>query len=186
MNISSEQLKRLIYELSKNSSQAALKDIYVVFFPKLFRLAIYYVRVEAVAEEIVSDTFLSVWNQRKKLLEIHNFNAYLYQIIRNIAIDHLRSQKNTTENIDTGNVHQYFNPAENPESELISLELMSRLNQAIEQLPERSKLVFKLIREENLKYKEVATMLNIAVKTVEAHMALAVKRLRESLKDGVK
>lgn len=185
MNIPSEKLKQLIVELSKNSSQDALKDIYVAFYPKLFHLAIYYVKVDTIAEEVVSDTFLSVWNQRTKLLEIHNFNAYLYQITRNIAINHFREQ-NILENIESANIHKYFNPVETPESELISAELMARLIQAIEDLPERSKLVFKLIREENLKYKEVAIILNIAVKTVEAHMALAIKRIRENLKDIIK
>ena len=186
MNISSEKLKQLIYELSKNNSQDALKNIYIAFYPKLFRLAIYYVKVKALAEEIVSDTFLSIWEQRSQLLEVHDFNAYVYQIAKNTSITYLRKQTNPKENIDSADVNALFNPTETPESELISAELMSHLNQAVEKLPERCKLVFKLIREENLRYKEVASMLNISIKTTEAHMALAVKKLREALKNNIK
>ncbi|MDR1517684.1 MAG: RNA polymerase sigma-70 factor [Dysgonamonadaceae bacterium] len=186
MEISSERLKQLIYELSKNNSQDALKQIYLTFYPKLFRLAIYYVRVKATAEEIVSDTFFSIWQQRSQLLEIHDFNAFVYQITRNISISYLRKQTSSNKNIDSADVDIFFNSAETPESELISAELMRNLNQAIEKLPEKCKLVFKLIREENLKYKEVASMLNISIKTVEAHISMAVLKLRDILKNDLK
>ena len=68
-----------------------------------------------------------------------------------------------------------------PEDDLISKERINRLNKAIDSLPNKCKIAFKLVREDKLKYKEVAAILDISVKTVEAHLASAIKKLRESL-----
>lgn len=178
MNISSEKLKQAIHEMSKNDSQEALKELYLSFYSKLFSLALYYVKTKMSAEEIVSDTFQAVWEQRAKLPEIYNFNAYVCQMVRNISISYLRKQIGKSEEIDNIDTLPIFRTDETPESKLISVEMMDKLNNAIDNLPDRCKLVFKLIREENLKYKEVASILNISLKTTEAHMALAIKRLR--------
>lgn len=182
MDTSLEKLKQQVYEMSVNNSQEALKSLYLAYYSKLFKLAVYYVKSESLAEEIVSDTFMSVWEQRSQLLEVHNFSGYIYQIVRNISINYLRKEAKLPEYLEAINTFPHFSTEENPESKLISSELMSKLNEAIENLPDRCKLVFKLIREENLKYKEVAVLLNISVKTAEAHMALAIKRLRDVLR----
>ena len=70
-----------------------------------------------------------------------------------------------------------------PEEELISQEGIHRLNLAIDSLPAKCKMAFKLVREDKLKYKEVAAILDISVKTLEAHLANAVRKLRETLAD---
>ena len=181
MNISSERLKEQIYEMAVNDSHDALKCIYMAYYSKLLNLAIYYVKSKPAAEEIVSDTFQAVWEQRAKLLEIHNFNAYICQIAKNISINYIRKNSGKTMYIDNIDVHTYSDANENPETKMISSELMEKLNQCIESLPDRCKLVFKLIREENLKYKDVAQMLNVSTKTIEAHMSLAIKKLRSTI-----
>ncbi len=68
-----------------------------------------------------------------------------------------------------------------PEEELISQEGIHRLNLAIDSLPAKCKMAFKLVREDKLKYKEVAAILDISVKTLEAHLANAVRKLRKHL-----
>ena len=70
-----------------------------------------------------------------------------------------------------------------PEEELISQEGIHRLNLAIDSLPAKCKMAFKLVREDKLKYKEVAAILDISVKTLEAHLTNAVRKLRETLAD---
>lgn len=68
-----------------------------------------------------------------------------------------------------------------PEDDLISKERINQLNKAIDALPAKCKMAFKLVREDKLKYKEVAEILDISIKTLEAHLANAVKKLRDSL-----
>jgi RNA polymerase sigma-70 factor (ECF subfamily) len=60
---------------------------------------------------------------------------------------------------------------------MITAEMMTRMRQAIDSLPPRCKIIFKLIREDGLKYKEVAEILNISVNTIDVQMAIAVKKI---------
>ncbi|SES68142.1 RNA polymerase sigma-70 factor [Prevotella sp. kh1p2] len=181
MLISAEKLKLLIHEMSFNASEDALKEIYIAYYSKLFDLAYYYVRSRQLAEEIVQNSFMSLWERRKGLQEVHNFDSYVYGMVRNISVSALRRQPrhegSDIESMSSGTLKT----TDTPESLYLSMELMDRLYAAINQLPERCRLVFKLVREENLKYKEVAAMLNISIKTVEAHMALAIKKMREAI-----
>ena len=64
---------------------------------------------------------------------------------------------------------------------MITAEMMDRMHQAIESLPPRCKMIFKLIREDGLKYKEVGDILNISVNTIDAQMAIAVKKICTAL-----
>ncbi len=185
MNMSSEKLKEMIHKVSVDDSQDAFKEIYLSFYSKLLHLAIYYVKSEEVAEEIVLDVFGEVWEKRARLAEIYNFNAYICQMVRNVSVNYIRKQLDSPRTLDGLDEHSVFSVGETPESDLISMELMNKLNDTIETLPDRCKLVFKLIREENLKYKEVAAMLNISLKTTEAHMTLAVKRLRKVIEQNL-
>jgi RNA polymerase sigma-70 factor (ECF subfamily) len=133
------------------------------------------------AEEIISDTFLIVWENRKSLPDIGNFDSYIYSVARNRAVSLYRMQHMKKVDLDEDEIDLFFQADTTPEEELIAKEDVERLNRAINSLPNKCKLVFKLVREERLKYKEVASILEISVKTVEAHLATAVKKLRETL-----
>jgi RNA polymerase sigma-70 factor (ECF subfamily) len=70
----------------------------------------------------------------------------------------------------------------NPEKLMVTQEFQKKINEAIESLPPRCKLVFKLVREDGLKYAEVANILNLSIKTVDNQMVMAVSKIRESMK----
>ncbi|HEX6914237.1 MAG TPA: sigma-70 family RNA polymerase sigma factor, partial [Chitinophagaceae bacterium] len=70
---------------------------------------------------------------------------------------------------------------ETPYDVLVTREMSGRMQQAIESLPPRCKMIFKLVREDGLQYKEVAGILNISVKTIDAQMAIAVKKICSAL-----
>jgi RNA polymerase sigma-70 factor (ECF subfamily) len=76
----------------------------------------------------------------------------------------------------------YFRTDTTPEDDMISKELTKTLDDAINSLPNQCKIAFKLIREDNMKYKDAADLLNISVKTLEAHITKAIKELRLALK----
>lgn len=181
MQLSPEKINQLVCELSVNNSQEALEALYLNYYSKLNVFILHYVKDSQITEEIISDTFLSIWEKREKLSLIYNFNAYVYGIARNISISYIRKELVKNKTIDFSSIETYMQGTDNPENELIESELTYRLNNAIESLPDKCKFVFKLIREENLKYKEVAEIMEISVKTIEAHMSLAIKRLRKTL-----
>lgn len=185
MKTHKENIDDIIHELSVYSSQSALKTLYVTYFNQLIKFVILYVDSTVVAEEIVSDVFLAVWNNRKTLTNISNFNSYVYKIAKYKSIDYLRSRR--TEQIELGEIpiDAFTRTVTTPENDLISKENIIQLNEAIDKLPVKYKLAFKLVREDKMKYKEVASILNVSIKTIEAYITHSVKTLREVLKQNM-
>lgn len=176
----SDNILLWIREIAQSDSQAAFKSVYIAYYQRLMRFVIPYVSTPQEAEEIVSDAFLSLWENRKSLLEITNFDAYLYTIARNKAISYLRTLHAEDFGMEES-FDSFLYTETTPEEELISKESIERLNAAINSLPTKCKIAFQLVREEKMKYKDVGQILNISVKTVEAHITTAVRKLRECL-----
>ena len=154
--------------------EMALSDsLYMAYFGPLMRFTGMYVSSPAEAEEIVSDTFLAIWDNRKQLPGISNFDSYIYTVARHKAISYYRKQHMEQVSLDEISIDLFTSTETTPEEELISQEGIHRLNLAIDSLPAKCKL----------KYKEVAAILDISVKTLEAHLANAVRKLRETLAD---
>lgn len=149
---------------------------------------LYYVRCfmrsKEEAEEIVSDVFFEVWQNRDKLEEIRNVKAWLLTITHNKAISYLRKKDSSSTSVTWDEVGEYTIPydLQTPDEELISREEMSRINSIINNLPPRCKQVFVLAKIEKLPYKEIAELLSISVKTINIHVAKALELISESLK----
>lgn len=167
--------------MALTDSQTALKSLYLAYFQRLMRFTKLYVSSSVEAEEIVSDTFLAVWNNRKSLLKVSNFDSYIYSIARHKAISYYRSIHIEQIELNEIPLDLFTQTDTTPEDDLISKERINQLNKAIDALPAKCKMAFKLVREDKLKYKEVAEILDISIKTLEAHLANAVKKLRDSL-----
>lgn len=140
-----------------------------------------YISSEVETEEIVSDTLLAVWNNRHTLSDIANFDSYIYAIARNKVINYYRVKRIEKVELEENIIDLFIHTDTTPEEELISKEDIERLNAAVNSLPNKCKMAFKLVREDKLKYKEVAIILDISIKTLEAHLTTAVRKLRETL-----
>ena len=133
------------------------------------------------AGEIVSDVFIRIWNKRQSLPGIENLHLYLYISTKNQAINYLTRQ----------NREKTFSPDEvvvelrsiyyDPEQLLITAEMLRLLQHAISQLPPRCQLIFKLVKEDGLKYKEVAELIGVSIKTVENQMTIALRKIDQSI-----
>jgi len=170
-----------VCEIAGSDSQKAFQSLYMYYFDRLLRFGSLHVISHSEAEEIVSDTFLAVWNNRKSLLDISNFDAYIYSIMRNKIITHLRSNVHNIVSIDDLQVDFFASTETTPEEDYITQEQVEMLNKAINSLPHKCKMAFKLVREDKMKYKDVAAILEISVKTLEAHLTTATQKLREAL-----
>ncbi len=166
--------------MAEDNSQAALWELHEVFFTPLHRLIYSIVEKKEVAEELTSDVFIQLWQGRHRLGVVENPEVYLFISARNRAFTHLRAQKKMGQEI-SGLPDFDLILERNPEDILISSEMISRINVAISELPARCKLIFMLVKENGLKYREVAEILDISVKTVEAQMSIAFKKLSSSI-----
>lgn len=174
--ISDQELVRLI----KREDQIAFTELYNRYWEKLFSVAFHRIGNQHDAEEIVQDVFYSIWKRRLTLELQYQISTYLsmavkYQIINRMAKEHVR--KKHIENAPvTGEVG-----VNSTDLWLSEKELMFRLEQCVSKLPKRCRLVFELRRNQEKSNREIARKLNIAEKTVEAHMTKALMTLRDSL-----
>lgn len=153
----------------------AFKALYDCFCAPLLQLALAIAHNREMAEEIVADVFIAVWKKKKDLQQVSNLKWYLYAATRNIALNYLRKYAHKkTLHLDEAYLPGY---EINPEAQLISNEMVRHINMAISELPPQCRIIFKLVKEDGLKYREVAVLLNISIKTVENQVGIALKKL---------
>jgi RNA polymerase sigma-70 factor (family 1) len=134
------------------------------------------------AEEMVQNTYLTLWEKRENI-DIHtSVKSYLYKAVYNNCMNWMKHYKVRLEHSEDSK-YQTESFVDDPSQQLLSEELERQINIAINDMPNQCRTVFKLSRFENLTYSEIAEQLNLSVKTVENHMAKALKLLREKLKD---
>ena len=158
------------------------------YYPALCRIAYGYIRNRAINEEIVSEVFVKLWNNRDHIRVRTSIKDYLYKSTQNSCIDYLRSNQRraaSTVNLDhMETIHTTLADLdENPLDYIIHLETEKRILEAIEQLPERYRLTFKLNRMDELSYDEVAAAMGITRNTVKSNLRDALLLLKEKLKD---
>lgn len=166
-----------LQKISLENDERAFKMLYCYYFAKLFRFSIAIVHTKESAEEIVNDVFMNLWERRGRLHKIENPQVYLYVAVKNLSVAYLNKAQ-LRETVDISIVsNEYMKFTLDPEQMMITAEMRKKVEHEIEQLPPRCRLIFKLIKEDGLKYKEAAAILNLSVKTVEAQMAIAMKKL---------
>jgi RNA polymerase sigma-70 factor (ECF subfamily) len=152
-----------------------------MYADRVMRYILMYVRSQEAAEELTSDVFFTLWERKKMLPQIDNPDAWIYKIAKYKALNYLRDNKLDFVELDQIPLQLFACTETSPEDELISKESIERINQAIEQLPSRTKLAFKLVREDGMKYKDAAEHLGISVKTLEARLTVAMKTITRVL-----
>ncbi|MCM0716478.1 MULTISPECIES: RNA polymerase sigma factor [Parabacteroides] len=170
-------IQAILEDLATKSSEPAFKSLYFSYSDRIMRYLVMYVKSSQIAEELVSDVFFALWENRKQLVEITNFDAYIYRIAKFRVLKYLRDNKTLTVDLDEVPIELFAFTETTPEDDYISRELIDTLNEAIEQLPTKSKLAFKLVREDGMKYKDAAEHLGISVKTLEAQLTYAMKKI---------
>jgi RNA polymerase sigma-19 factor, ECF subfamily len=158
--------------------ETAFTQLYLHFGKKLLQFALSLVRSREISEELVEDVFVKIWAGRQRITEIDNLTVYLYVAVKNRALNSLSQKAKELIAAPFDYLDMSIDEfATDPYDLMITSEMMTHMHRVIENLPPRCKMIFKLIREDGLKYKEVAEILNISVNTIDAQMAIAVKKL---------
>lgn len=171
-------IKSALNAVVDHGDHSAFEYLFDVFYDKLMRVAVYYLGKELLAEDAISDVFYKLWLGRKKLQKVQNLENYLFAMTKNQCLYVLRSNKKVIYDEKMMDDNQSI-IIENPETNLISEEFISYYNERIKELPPKCKLVFLMVKEDGLKYKEVAEILNISIKTVENQMTKAIGHIRK-------
>lgn len=183
-------------ELSHNNTPAANKPlfddvkmfefIFKAYFPRLIAFAGKFIEDRSVAEDIIQDVFLKVWLNRKTIEE-ETFQSYLFTMVRNACINHIKRKRISDKyNVNVQNPAKeeglyYADFFSDPFHQTIFNEIQQEIETVIQNLPDQTQKVFRLSRFQGMKNSEIATMLNISVRTVEKHNTKALQKLKAHL-----
>jgi len=171
----------LQHRIADYDDVVAYKKLFSNFFLPLKSFAKAILKSNELAEEVVSDVFMEIWSNRKNLKNIENLNVYLYICVRNASLKKLKqTQKASTVSLDDMQV-DFASADPDAETNLVTQELYQKIEMAINLLPQQCKIIFKLAKEDKLKYKEIAQILNISVKTIDHQLAIALKKIASVL-----
>ena len=175
-----EEEKNLFEKVKKGNVQS-FETLFHRYYGNLCLFASGIIKDNHSAEEIIQDFFVKLWERKENLTIDTSIKNYFFRSIKNLCINHIKhnkikekySQKEIAEQKTNYDFDEVF----------IEVDLVQKIEESINSLPERRREIFRLSREEGLKYQEIAQKLNISIKTVETQISLAIKHLREKLKN---
>lgn len=173
--------KNLISYPVESCGELTFEELYKHYFVRLFRFCFSIVHQKESAEEIVNDVFLKLWEKSSGGPVIGNYELYLYVAVKNRSLNYLRDHSSFTTIELSERCDEYIRFDANPETLMVGAEAYQRVRSVINRLPPRCKLIFSLVKEDQLKYKDVARLLDVSVKTVEAQLAIALRKIAAAL-----
>ena len=171
----------------KKSENISLKDISIKDFESLFMsyysaLVVFagkYVNDIDIAREIVQDFFVKLYEKRMSITIDTSIKSYMYRSVYNCCINYLNQRSLHQKYIK--NIELSERTEEDPEKEIIAVDLQQKIFEIVEQLPGKCRRIFKMNRYEGLKNEEIAKILNLSKRTVETQISKALKILRTKL-----
>jgi len=175
-------MENLFGKVVTSGDYNAFRELFTNHYRSLCNYAMRVVVTREIAEEVVSDVFVKLWKNREQI-EVHtSFQAYIYRAVRNQALDYLKLrihrqyERESLDSVQWNTMHaDHFSPVD----ELSFNEFFDHVEGCIQALPRQCQIIFRLSREEGLRYRDIAKKLEISVKTVETQMSRALKVLRE-------
>lgn len=179
--ISDEKIFQLQYKIAHNRDEQAYQQLFLQLHKPLIQFSVTITKSKEASEEIFSDVFMKIWNMGINLCEIEHLKIYLYKSMKNASLNYVaKAAKMPMVDIDSLPYDNLANEA-TPEQLVSFTEFKNIVSKAIAALPPKANLVFRLIKEENFSYKQVADILGISINTIEGHMTAALKKLSLSL-----
>jgi RNA polymerase sigma-70 factor (family 1) len=169
----------LLIDLNKGSIDA-FEHIYQLYWSSLYNYAYNIIRNKVVCEEIIQETFFSLWTKREQLSITHSLQSYLYTAVKFQTLNYIRSEKVRKNYADSFTAFGKVDYDNSNEEHTDLSDLKTRIEREVAKLPEKCQQIFRLSRNEHQSVKKIADLLNISHKTVENQLTKALKHLRSS------
>ncbi len=168
--------EELLNRLAGND-ETAFARLFEAYRDKLYSFIFHLSGSSVLAEDVLQEVFLKIWRDRSHLSGISNFNAYLFRMAQNQAINMLRRQSRET--LILAEIRRLSTEAAGAGELFSAKEVQFLLDRALNSLPPQQKRVYELSRDQGLKYEQIAAEMNISVSTVRNHMVQALRSIRE-------
>ena len=172
--------KHLLFSQVAAGDKQAFDTFFDRYYAKLVQFAGIFVHDEPQAEDIVADVLTRMLVHRERVFRLPHIEAYLYASVKNRALSSLKKQERVTYFSQQLPPLTHAAPVvASPYEVLVTQELHRLIDKTIQALPPKRRMVFQLLREEDLSYRQVADLMEISERTVEVHLRLAIKTLRQ-------
>jgi len=163
-----------------HDDEKAFSELFNRYYSGLCVYAYQILHDDQKTQELVQEVFVQVWMKRKEIQVHSSVKSYLFRSVKNQLINWINHQKVEQKYLDKLAAEQ---EDFHPNQYFLEVGLQQKIEASVEALPPKRKEIFKLSREEGLTYREIAEKLEVSIKTVETQMGLALKQLREDLKE---
>jgi len=177
--LSKQEEKELLIRLIEGDGDA-FEKIYHCYVERVYYFAFRYIKNPGNTEEIVQEVFTKIWESRRNINVEMSFNGYLLTTTKNTIFNQHRKKVNHQAYCNYIITYLQKN-MQNVEDEIIFNDLMDLLNQIVAELPPKRQEIFKLNRFQGLPYKEISERLSISEKTIETHMRLALRDIKNAI-----
>ena len=178
-----------LLEQLRKDDEIAFKVIFNKYYSRLYYFILEFISLDDISENIVQDTFLTLWNKRHELKNNSNLGAYLFSVAKNNCLYKLRDRRYQQKLFPINSLSQdemeiNMDVLNTVDSSNYTFDEIDRIiKQTLEELPPQCKKIFMLSRFEERKNREIAEELNISVKVVEKHISKGLKRFKASLNE---
>jgi RNA polymerase sigma-70 factor (ECF subfamily) len=175
--------KKELLHLLSNDERGSFDVFYHLYYEHVFRFAFYFLRDKEACREVVTDVFFAAWQSRKRLKDVGNIETYLYIMARNESIRFFKKNSGSSfVSLEQIPIHLEQSLATSPENEIENKEIEQLLTKVINELPEKCRIIFLMVREEGLKPKQIAEILSIKESTVRVQMKIAIEKIVDAIK----
>lgn len=172
-----------LFQQIRNDQYEAMELFFNRYYTPLCRFGLSYEKNACLVEEKVADIFIQLWNNRNILDKIKNPKSYIYVVVKNSLKTVKKSEPFHQQIDETKTNNTLFSPSR--EEEIIENEQKdintNLIREILDVIPKKSRQAFELSRIDGLKYKEISVILNVSPKTVENHIAIALKHISRAL-----
>lgn len=171
--------ERLLLEELAQGNQEAFQKIFERYYAKILCFISGIIKSDDEAEDLCQEVFVKIWINRANFVDVRNLGVYLYVLSRNLTYNYLESKLTSQIRME----EQPFNEEDShsPLDDLVAKDMQLLIDMVVESMPSQRKIIYKLSREEGLSNAEIAEKLQISKKTVENHLTLALRELRNAL-----
>ena len=178
LSIQSDEDSIRLFERIRAGDKEAFKNFYDRNQSALFSFLLSKGLDRATAEDLIQQAFLIIWEKRKQIDPARSLRSYLFTTAYNRMLNHFRDRKD----MESEFAFVLSSEEKNPEEMAVQSEAIRNMHNVLANMPDRRRSVFEFCYLKGFSHKEAASAMNISVKTIENHMALALKELREALK----
>lgn len=175
-----ERERELLNKLTLDDEQA-FALLFHCYKNKIYGFILGITASEEISKDIVQDVFLKIWKMRHRACEIENFNALIYRMAKNAALDHLKRASRESTALSQLSVVSKESTAHDPFEDIKAAEIKVKYENALQKLPKQQRLIYELKHLQGVEYAEIAKKLSLSVPTIRSQFRNALNSLKSNL-----